>query len=100
MMFRIVNIFQCYLVITVCFIKLLVVKVIDEVENHGLDDADLEESLANTFRQDCESFANTAQVLNGLSVPNNLFLTTFHHATPQSMTIIIRELDVRRTLRA
>ena len=71
MMFRIVNIFQCYLVITVCFIKLLVVKVIDEVENHGLDDADLEESLANTFRQDCESFANTAQVLNGLSVPNN-----------------------------
>ncbi|CAO3695770.1 unnamed protein product [Umbelopsis ramanniana] len=48
----------------------------------------------------CETFANTAQVLNGLSVPNKFFLTTFRHATPQSMTIIIRKLDVRRTLRA
>jgi hypothetical protein len=40
------------LVIKVCFIKLLVVKVIDGVENHGLDDVDLEESLANTFREE------------------------------------------------
>jgi len=28
------------------------------------------------------------------------FLTTFHHVTPRSMIIIIRELDVRRTLLA
>jgi hypothetical protein len=40
------------LVISVCFIKTMVVKVIDEVENHALDDADWEQSLAYTFRED------------------------------------------------